>query len=319
MNIRNNLFFYGTSELSQDAFICYLLSFAMEEYKSNDKELSKCAKELLINMGIDDEIFHIELKRQYKKIDILVEVNKKYNIIIEDKTFTSQSNGQINKYKRILEEEGRENIMCVYYKIIEQAKPEEGVINITRKELLNIFRKYKTNDKIFNNYVEYLEWIDKDVNSYKNLEIGNWSANSYRGFFTHLIEDNIIDKSRGYGWDYVANNSGGFMGLWWHWVNKISSNTIIDSKYFEEIYLQIENDIIAIKLSRNENCSDIETAEYRWKLYEYFKSKIPEFNKKIFRNGKYMTIGFINYNNENYKEKIKLLERTIINLENETI
>lgn len=320
MNIRNNLFFYATSELSQDAFICYLLSFAMKEYKNNDKELSQCAEELLETMGIlNEEIVDVELRRQYKNIDILVEVNKKYNIIIEDKTFTSQRDGQINRYKETLQEEGRTNIICVYYKIIEQSKPEDNVINITRKDLLNIFRKYKTNDKIFNDYVEYLEWIDNDVNSYKNLEIDKWSGNSYRGFFTHLIEDNIIDKSRGYGWDYVSNISGGFMGLWWHFINNTSSSSELNSNCFYEIYLQIENNIIAIKLSSKDTANQKEAIDFRWKLYEYFKGQIPELKKKKFRNGKYMTVGFIEYDKSDYREKIALLEKMIKGIKNRDI
>lgn len=320
MNIRNNLFFYATSELSQDAFICYLLSFAMKEYKNNDVELSKCANELLMNMGIpDEEIVEVELKKQYKNIDILVEVNKKYNIIIEDKTFTSQRDGQINRYKEILEEEGRINIICVYYKIIEQSKPEDNVINITRKNLLNIFRKYKTNDKIFNDYVKYLEWIDNDVSSYKKLDIDKWTSNAYKGFFTHLIEDNIIDKSRDYGWGYVSNSSGGFMGLWWHWINSTSSSNALKSNCFDEIYLQIENNIIAIKLSSKDTGNQKETMEFRWKLYEYFKSQIPELKKKKFRSGKYMTVGFIEYDKSDYKEKIAFLENMLKDIENRDI
>lgn len=322
MSIRNNLFFYATSELSQDAFICYILSFAMKEYKNNDRELSKCANELLMNMGIpNEEIVEVEIKKQYKNIDILVEVNKKYNIIIEDKTFTSQRDGQINRYKGILEKEGKSNIICVYYKIIEQAKPEDNVINITRKNLLNIFMKYRTNDKIFNDYVEYLEWIDNDVNSYKRLDINKWSSHAYKGFFNHLIEDNIIDKSRDYGWGYVPNSSGGFMGLWWHWFknNNRSTSNALKSNYFDELYLQIENNIIAIKLSSNDKGNQKKTIEFRWKLYEYFKSQIPELKKKRFRSGKYMTVGFIEYDKSDYKEKIALLEKMIKNIENTDI
>lgn len=35
----NNLFGYATNELSQDAFICWLLSFAMEENWNIDPQL----------------------------------------------------------------------------------------------------------------------------------------------------------------------------------------------------------------------------------------------------------------------------------------
>ncbi|GAA0860066.1 PD-(D/E)XK nuclease family protein [Clostridium baratii] len=323
MSISNNLFYYATSELSQDAFICYLLSFAIKENEGNDRELTRCAIELLKSMEItDEEIFVTEIRRQYKKIDILVKVNGKYNIIIEDKTFTSQRNGQINRYKNILEKEGKTNIICVYYKIIEQSKPEANVINITRKNLLNIFRKYKTNDKIFNDYVEYLEWIDKDVNLYKTLPIKEWTGHSYKGFFTHLIEDNIIDITRDYGWGYVSNAKGGFMGLWWHWLrdsNNISANIGLKVEDFDKIYLQIENDIIAVKLTKLQTNNSQEIVNVRRKLYEYFKSEIPEFKKKAFRVGNHMTVGYIEYDENDYKEKILLLEKSMKNIENGAI
>jgi hypothetical protein len=40
---RPNLFSYATSELSQDAFICWLLSWASLEYKDVDGQLHQCA------------------------------------------------------------------------------------------------------------------------------------------------------------------------------------------------------------------------------------------------------------------------------------
>ena len=44
--MHNNLFRYATSELSQDAFICWLLSYAIKDCQK-DKVLSDCAKEFL--------------------------------------------------------------------------------------------------------------------------------------------------------------------------------------------------------------------------------------------------------------------------------
>lgn len=40
----NNLFRYATSELSQDAFICWLVSFALRENEGVDKVLTQCAR-----------------------------------------------------------------------------------------------------------------------------------------------------------------------------------------------------------------------------------------------------------------------------------
>ncbi|MPM18936.1 hypothetical protein SDC9_65354 [bioreactor metagenome] len=44
---RNNLFNYATKELSQDAFICWLLAFAMTEHELENLALASCAREIL--------------------------------------------------------------------------------------------------------------------------------------------------------------------------------------------------------------------------------------------------------------------------------
>lgn len=54
MNLKNNLFNYATSELSQDAFLCWLASYALEDAEPDDT-LRSCAREML-------ELFVPELK-----------------------------------------------------------------------------------------------------------------------------------------------------------------------------------------------------------------------------------------------------------------
>ena len=46
MNLKNNLFNYATSELSQDAFLCWLASYALEDAEPDDA-LRSCAREML--------------------------------------------------------------------------------------------------------------------------------------------------------------------------------------------------------------------------------------------------------------------------------
>ncbi|MYD32112.1 MAG: hypothetical protein F4X01_11115 [Nitrospira sp. SB0661_bin_20] len=40
---RPNLFSYATSELSQDAFICWLLEWSLPQYRQTDTKLHECA------------------------------------------------------------------------------------------------------------------------------------------------------------------------------------------------------------------------------------------------------------------------------------
>ena len=60
-----NIFDYATSELSQDAFICYLLAFGMDKYKKAYPREFKIAHLFLKKCGIpaDEEI--LEIRKQY--------------------------------------------------------------------------------------------------------------------------------------------------------------------------------------------------------------------------------------------------------------
>ena len=90
-----NIFKYATSELSQDAFICYFLSFAKEKFKNEYKNEYDISKKFLKKFHIKEDIE--DIKKQYKHIDILV-ITKNYILIIEDKTYTNEHNNQIIKY-----------------------------------------------------------------------------------------------------------------------------------------------------------------------------------------------------------------------------
>lgn len=110
------------------------------------------------------------------------------------------------------------------------------------------------------------------------------------------------------------------MGLWWL---GLTDNNVFENrefnKYINNIYLQIEDNIITVKLEKSEVDDKVEINNIRWKLYEYFNTKLPEFTKKAFRDGKYMTVGYIDYDYNNYKEKIELLEYLMKGIEDKLI
>ena len=97
-----NLFSWATSELSQDAFICWLMSFALKENHGKNPALESCALDLIHKIpGLEtaSEVSYIEKQSYY--IDVLLTVGD-YYVIIEDKTFTSTRSGQISSYKQTL-------------------------------------------------------------------------------------------------------------------------------------------------------------------------------------------------------------------------
>lgn len=93
----NKLFKYSTKELSQDAFICWCINWI--NYKEH--KLYGLGKDFL-NMVITDdkgrrkfeitENTEVKIIRQYASIDILLIVDNKYIVIIEDKINTFNHN-----------------------------------------------------------------------------------------------------------------------------------------------------------------------------------------------------------------------------------
>lgn len=93
----NKLFKYATKELSQDAFICWCINWI--NYKEH--KLYGLGKDFL-NMVITDdkgrrkfeitENTEVKIIRQYASIDILLIVDNKYIVIIEDKINTFNHN-----------------------------------------------------------------------------------------------------------------------------------------------------------------------------------------------------------------------------------
>lgn len=217
--VSTNLFDYATSELSQDAFLCWLAAHANENIKGvSDAAITFVRK---CYPSFDPTNHMVKVHKQYKNIDVLLRIYNKDNvdepiqdIIIEDKTFTETHDDQINRYKKSLLDEGRpaDKITCVYYKIVEQDHSEEGVdVEFTRKQMLeevlepNI--KEATN-AIFRDYYEYLKAIDDRFESWRDLakeqvafipahsnEVSKeWTDDAYRGFFTHVCRS-IEDKN----------------------------------------------------------------------------------------------------------------------------
>jgi hypothetical protein len=312
--MENNLFFYASSELSQDAFICYLLSFAVPAHSNKDAALTNCAKELIRWMLPDrqePDFVVTEIRRQYKNIDILAVVNENIYIVIEDKTFTGQHDNQINRYAQTVRDDFHTEPVCVYYKIAEQPYPEPKAVNITRTDLLSIFHKYDSDNQIYKEYVAYLEYIDDHVNAYKIEPISAWDDHAYRGFFTHLMTE-VIEKNGRNSWRHVSNPNGGFWGLWWNW---LSPNNLekanLRQEWLDYLYLQIENNTIAVKIYAESVQDKRITQNIRRRLYEYLRQELGEFAKGTFRPGTSMSIGRIEYSEKDYLKKIRLMEGII--------
>ena len=248
--MKPNLFKFATSELSQDAFILWLLEWADSECATEDKALHETAQEfirLLLN-NKDLTIKSVNTKRQKNHIDVFAIVNEKYAIIIEDKTDTSEHNNQLERYEKWVTEQKEYSALethIVYYKrgnesyfrlnkMTDKYALKRFTI-LTRKDVLEVLTKCTTNNLIFCDYVEYIQDIQRQTEAYQSLPVSDWSNYTWQGFYMALEKELQTGD-----WGYVPNKQGGFWGFYWHW-KKASSNPDVD------IYLQLEEKKLCVK------------------------------------------------------------------------
>lgn len=166
----NNLFDYATSELSQDAVICWCLNWLNEP----EAELYPLAVDLLKKMGevTLEKGQTLRTIQQFYKTDILICLAGKNRVIlVEDKTDSSEHDEQIQRYrarlKNLSEEERRfcgiqENveIRTVYFKtgfFYDADRCVEADIKITGKEFLQCLTPYRGKSEILDAYIAFLE------------------------------------------------------------------------------------------------------------------------------------------------------------------
>ena len=228
-NLENNLFYYATKELSQDAFICWLCSFALEDADKSDMELVKCAQNLICEFlkgekeeDISKDEVHLEkIEKQVGNIDVLLTVRYKglcYKIIIEDKTYTSEHDDQLARYRKQQDEKEEVQVIGIYFKTGYQsdwsAVKKAGYKVFDRKAIISALEGYSTSNDVFNYFRNY--WTDFDVETYrykeKKLDEGDWRQ--VNGFFEEMQAE-LSQKGFWAGYGYVPNQSGGFRCLWY--------------------------------------------------------------------------------------------------------
>lgn len=298
MKERPNIFDYATSELSQDAFLTWLIQWADKDYLEVDSPLNTLAVSFVQELlGMDNQypVETIEAGRQWNNIDVWALVNHKYFLVIEDKKGTKEHSNQLNRYSELSKkhyENSDIEIRLVYFKMEEQGKysdiKEAGFSLFHRSKMLSILTDYidvteqsKQNDIIVD-YYRNLDNLDKKIKSYLTKPLKEWHWYSWQGFYSEL------QKDIGGNWEYVANAAGGFLGYWWNW--KYSN---VDGKEFE-YYLQLEQDRFVFKLYAYKENERRELRDiYRRQLYK----KAKELNigiSQFGRLGAYMGVAKLN-------------------------
>ena len=224
----NNLFQFATKELSQDAFICWCLNWI--HYP--DSKLYPMAIDLFKLLGQNDVDCNqkITIKKQVKKIDILVLFHDRRRVlVIEDKTYTSEHNDQLKRYKKIIEEElsidftvDENNIQTVYFKtgyFFDDDKLIVADVVVDGEKFLDIISKnaYKGISEILDDYVAYLSAKLKENEQHENFagkysDEGlyiTWSRISQYKLMRTLFPEDKWEKHTDVFKVYSGTNNGG--------------------------------------------------------------------------------------------------------------
>lgn len=255
---RPNLFQIASSELSQDAFFAWLMQWANPANMQDDPRLCAIGQDFirfLLAKGekydgipkidkviVRKQVVTIQNKPRKRKgiIDLWIEVNDRFLIVIEDKTGSVEHSEQLDRYREAAQKYCAEKNMLstlIYLKTQDETKSkinvvtEKGFCFIGRKDLLDFFSAHSVENDIYKDFVSNLDRIEALSESFRTRPIGKWSWGSWCGFLSYL--DEVRDKDDWGEWKYVANPSGGFLGACWHFL------TWRDYK----VYLQIEQDI----------------------------------------------------------------------------
>lgn len=280
-----NIFKYATKELSQDAFIFWLLDHANPIYENVDKEIKTCALNLiefffnLENKKMPETINKFELRKQEKSIDIVLYLNE-FMIVIEDKVNTNSHSNQLFRYKSYAENKmGKANVLAIYFKTYDQSnykkEEDDGFKVFHRQDLLKLLDKTVTDNDIILDFKSHIFSIEEEVSNFQIKEA--WNHQNWTGFFKYLQKElNAGD------WGYVPNQNGGFMGYWW----AFNKNELCTQ------YLQLQEDDLVLKINSKSEKYD---KKFRNLCYKHYLEKAKQaeisFNKPIrFGVGETMTI-----------------------------
>lgn len=307
--MKPNIFDISTKELTQDAFITWLLQWADIANETYDKGLNKCGSEFVTTLikknhsDFNGQIKYVRAGRQWENIDVWAEVNDQYLIIIEDKTYSKQHSGQLTKYKSIAEkwceDQNYKKPICVYLKTGNESQQslkkviKEGFEIYNRQEFVTLLNNHDIKNDIYIDFKSRLNRIEQLNHEWETKVIKDWKGYDWQGFFQFLEKEiNLI------GWDFVNNPNGGF------W------NAVLNWDYWDiyPVYLQTEEYKLCFKISTDPEepvvmPENVTRSEIRNILSRLILNSAKEKGFSTIRrpdqfgNGKYMTVAIVDVEN----------------------
>lgn len=269
MDNLNNLFWFSTKELTQDAVLMWIL----KNYK--DPNLKDVARSIIGHFCFDRELREDEVikelrgKQQYKGVDLAIEFfldsntdGGWYYLIIEDKTYSYLHSNQIKKYLEIsfkdfdsawhVKNRPNTNIKVIYFKMTSFNKHDEDELFKETKEASE--ENYYGKNSIFDcakdvRRIDLTYFYEKIISKFANSK--NYVLNEYVIYVRDRYEAMLAGKGK------IGDITKFFIGYPDVWKDEqderiIECSFVFFSSLFEEMSKRIKN------------------SEFWWAQYEYF-------------------------------------------------
>lgn len=257
-DIELNLFHWATKELSQDAFLAWMIRWGSAGNFYINPLLYKIGKSFLeclirkfdasFKMPYDAVI---RVFRQYNNIDIAVKIKSStdnYAVLIEDKIHAEIYN-DLEKYLITLKESKEfqdcDNFFPILIKTGDQCSYEKATNAnyhvFLREDFLKFFSSFKAqlyDNDILSNFYDYLVRMEEDTQAFLEQPIGQWTEKwmPWKGFYSYIAQNTLFRT-----WHYVANASGGFL------CSRMAGKDVRELETLGTLYWQIES-------NRNQLC-----------------------------------------------------------------
>ena len=226
--MKPNIFDYATSELSQDAFLSWIIKWADKENCECDKKMNKCGKEI-VNKLSGGKIpatgeYTVDIYKQYtisngQKMDLWITFNEfeedpkkeKYSLVIEDKVDTSFHDSQLKNYRNEAEKWCKKNNVVssyCYYKsgflsateknLVEKVYSKGNWNAVSVYDILPTLKKY-TENQIIEDYVN--KFITKKVDL---ANIIGYEENLYKVIVNSFENNNFLVDSKRKEGNYIG-------------------------------------------------------------------------------------------------------------------
>lgn len=231
-----NIFKFATKELSQDAFIMWLVSNYNEQ---KDLELRNASLSFISfltgnKLGVDElSNSRIEVFSQVNHTDISIDIyrygdSKKHDIIvIEDKTGSSEHNQLINYNKAIEKWKNKGEVFKVFYKIgtiteqdkkgIEKANEDAKDSQWLLLDLNDIWRffkdKTKSSSQVLNDYISYIGHIYDALHCETKDELADWKSYHWEGFANTYLSKFNNEKSKKEEYVWINTYQGRYTSI----------------------------------------------------------------------------------------------------------